>query len=103
MPEANQYLFSHKELLELLVKKAGVHEGKWMIMANFGFSPGNFGPSPDQMAPGTVVVLLQVGIQRATPETPDPMTIDAATSNPIDNPVRPAARVSTRRAAASGN
>jgi hypothetical protein len=52
MPEVNQYLFNHKELLELMIKKADVHEGKWIVMANLGFSPGNFGPSPDQMSPG---------------------------------------------------
>jgi hypothetical protein len=82
MPEANQYLFNHKELLEVLIKQAGVHEGKWVIMASFGFSPGNFGPSPDQMAPGAVVAVLQIGIQRATSETPDAMSLDAAVVNP---------------------
>jgi hypothetical protein len=82
MPEANQIMFTHRERLELLVRQAGVHEGKWAIMANFGFSPGNFGPAPDQMAPGTVVVVLQMGIQRATAGTPEPMTVDAAVINP---------------------
>jgi hypothetical protein len=82
MPEANQYLFSHKELLELMIKKAGVHEGKWIVMANFGFSPGNFGPAPDQMTPGTVVAILQMGIQRAGAETPTEMVVDAAQVNP---------------------
>jgi hypothetical protein len=82
MPEASQYLFSHKELLETLIKKAGVHEGKWMILTNFGFSAGNFGPSQDQMAPGAVVVIQQMGIQRATPDAPEAMIIDAALVNP---------------------
>jgi hypothetical protein len=75
MPEVNQILFNHKELLEILIKKAGVHEGKWTIIANFGFSAGNFGPSPDQMTPGAVVALLQVGIASAT--------LDAGIVNPI--------------------
>jgi hypothetical protein len=82
MPEVNQYLFNHKELLELLIKKAGVHEGKWMLMANMGFSPGNFGPTPDQMSPGAAVIVLQMGIQRAIPETPPEMILDAAEVNP---------------------
>ena len=82
MPEINQYLFTHKELAEIMIKQAGVHEGKWVIMTNFGFSPGNFGPTPDQMSPGAVVAVLQMGIQRAAPETPVEMTIDAAVVNP---------------------
>lgn len=82
MPEANQYLFSHKELLELMIKQAGVHEGKWVTTANLGFSPGNFGPSPDQLAPGAAVIVLQMGIQRAPAEAPAEMVMDAAKVNP---------------------
>ena len=82
MPDVNQYVFSHKELLETLIKKASVHEGKWIIMANFGFSGGNFGPTPEQMAPGAIVAILQMGIQRATPEAPEGLVLDAAKVNP---------------------
>jgi hypothetical protein len=85
MPEVNQYLFSHKELLEALIKRAGVHEGKWMIVASFGFSAANFGPSPDQMAPGAVVLVQQMGIQKATPDAPESMIIDAALVNPPES------------------
>ena len=82
MPEANQFTFTNKELLELLIKKAGVHEGRWILMTNFGITPGNFGPSPDQFSPGVAVVINQMGIQRAQPETPEPMSLDAAVVNP---------------------
>jgi hypothetical protein len=82
MPEANQYLFTHKELLELLIKQAGLHEGKWMLTANFGFSAANFGPSPDQISPGAVVAILSMGIQRAAPDTPPQGVLDAAQINP---------------------
>jgi hypothetical protein len=82
MPEINQYTFSNKELLELLVKQAGVHEGRWVLMVNFGFSAGNFGPSPDNMSPGAVVAITQMGIQRAQSDTPQEMSVDASTANP---------------------
>ena len=85
MPEVNQYLFSNKELLEMLIKQAGVHEGKWILMANLGFSAGNFGPSSDQMSPGGVVAVLQMGIQRASPETPEQAVVDAAVFNPASS------------------
>jgi hypothetical protein len=82
MPEANQYTFQKKELLELLIKQAGVHTGKWILLANFGFTAGNFGPTDDTLAPGAAVVINHIGIQRAGPETPEAMTLDAAKVNP---------------------
>ena len=81
MPQANQYVFSNKELLELLIRQAGVHEGKWILMASFGFTAGNFGPSNEQMSPGVAVVISQMGIQRASAETPEAMSIDASVIN----------------------
>ena len=83
MPEVNQYAFGHKELVELLIKKAGVHEGRWVLMAGFGFSAGNFGPSADQMSPGAIVAITQLGIQRAQADTPEGMGVDAAVVNPV--------------------
>jgi len=85
MPEVNQIFFSHKELLELLIKKAGVHEGKWVLAANFGFTAGNFGPSPDQLSPGAIVAVTQLGITRAPSDSPEQAILDAA----IVNPARP--------------
>jgi hypothetical protein len=82
MPEINQLFFNHKEILELLLKKADIHEGKWILSANFGFTAGNFGPSPDQVSPGALVVLLGVGLQRAAADTPPAIILDAATVNP---------------------
>lgn len=87
MPEVSQYLFTHKELLELLIKQAGVHDGRWALAINFGFSAANFGPSPDQVAPGAVVGVLAVGIQRATPDSPPSIVLDAAEINPAKSSV----------------
>jgi hypothetical protein len=82
MPEANSYAFKHKEVLELLIKKADVHEGKWMLMANFGFSGGNVGPSPEEASPGAFVAILNIGIQRAGADSPSGLMLDAADVNP---------------------
>ena len=82
MPEANQYVFSNRELLEVLIKQAGVHEGRWVLMANFGFTAANFGQAEDSVAPGAALVIQQMGIQRAVLGTPDGMTVDAAVVNP---------------------
>jgi hypothetical protein len=85
MPEVNQYLFKNKEVLEILVKQAGVHEGRWGLMAVFNFGAANVGPTPDQVTPGAIVGLAQLGIQRAVPETPVEITVDAAEINPASS------------------
>lgn len=64
MPEANQYMASPRELTELLLKSAGIREGRWFLVVNFGFAPGNYGPTPAQLAPGVAVVVQGVGVQR---------------------------------------
>jgi len=84
MPEASQITFSNKELLELLIKKAGVHDGRWILMTNFGIAPGNYGLTPEQVAPGCAVIVNQMGIQKAQKDTPEAMSLDAAVVNPPD-------------------
>lgn len=83
MPEVNQLFFQHKEIVELLIKKAGIHEGKWVLAVNIGFSAGNFGPTLDQLVPGAVLTVLGIGLNRATPETPDALKVDASLINPV--------------------
>jgi hypothetical protein len=83
MPEINQYMFNNKELLELLIKQAHVHDGRWILMSNFGCSAGYFGSTADQVAPpGVAIVINQMGIQRAQADTPKEMWLDAAVVNP---------------------
>ncbi len=78
MPEANSYNFTHKAVLELLVRSAGVTEGEWMLAMNFGFTAGNFGPDENSMLPGAVSVVNHVGIAKATVDTPKALKIDAS-------------------------
>jgi hypothetical protein len=82
MPEINQVFFQHREVVELLIKKADIHEGKWVLALNFGLSAGNFGPTLDQLAPGAVVAVLGIGLNRAPPDTPEAIQVDASAVNP---------------------
>lgn len=82
MPEANQYLFKHQEVLELLIKKAGLHEGKWQLIVAFGFTPANMGTTDDQVVPGVAVGIQNIGLLKAQPESPKALTADAAVINP---------------------
>jgi hypothetical protein len=83
MSEVNhQIFFQHRDIAELLIKKAGLHDGKWILSVNFGFSPGNFGATPEQAAPGVVVVVMGIGLAQASPESPAALQVDASVVNP---------------------
>ena len=84
MPEANQYSVTNKELVELIIRKAEIRDGRWMLSVNLGFSPGNFGPTPDQVSPGVIVGITSIGITRVTPEmnASETLTVDAAALYP---------------------
>jgi len=82
MAEATQYTVTNRELVELIIRHADIHDGKWIMMAAFGFAPGNFGPTNDKLVPGTIVAIQNVGISRAEPNTPPEMTVDASVVNP---------------------
>jgi hypothetical protein len=82
MPEVNQYVFTHKELVEMMVKKAGLHEGKWTLLVNFTYAALMGGPSPEQIIPTAIAGVHSMGLQRATPESPAALTVDAAEVNP---------------------
>jgi hypothetical protein len=85
MPEVNVLSFSVKEVLEVLIKKADLHEGRWILSANFSISPGNFGPTNAQMAPGVAFAIANLAIQRVDPTTPIEMSLDASTINPTQS------------------
>lgn len=84
MADPTQFTWRHKELVELLVKEAGLHEGRWWLMVNFAMGPGNFGPSEEQINPGMVVGIGSIGIQREMPDqkAPSGLVVDAAEVNP---------------------
>jgi hypothetical protein len=46
MAESTQIIFSHKEVVEALLKQHGIHEGIWGLFIRFGISATNIGPSP---------------------------------------------------------
>lgn len=82
MPDVNQFSFTHRELLTLLIKAADLHEGKWMMLITFGFTAGNFGPDEKSVMPGAIIAVQHVGLQRATPDSPTSIVVDAAEVNP---------------------
>lgn len=82
MPEIESYTFTHRELLELMVKASDVHEGEWMLQVNFGFSAGNIGPNDESVIPGGIVGIQQLGITKAKEGAPKALVVNAAEVNP---------------------
>jgi hypothetical protein len=82
MPEASQYTFTHKEIAEMLVKHAGLHDGKWMLQVTFAFGAANAGPAPEQIIPSAFAGVQTIGLQKAAADAPVSLTVDAAEVNP---------------------
>ncbi len=82
MADIDQYSFSHKELIELLVKETKVKEGKWALNITFGLGVGAIplgaGEGHETM-PGAMVGVQKIGIIRAKePINPNASIVDAA-------------------------
>ena len=82
MAEPTQFVFSHKELVEILIRHQGLREGIWA--AQFQLGMGNMQvPSPaggSDTLPAVVVTIMGVGLQKAEKEGPS--ALDAAKVNP---------------------
>jgi hypothetical protein len=80
MPEATQIKYSHKEIVQLLIKDQGLHEGIWGLYVRFGLGASNVGESDTQLQPAAIVPLLEIGLQKFEKETS--ISVDAAKVNP---------------------
>ena len=84
MSEAINYVFSHKEIAEILIKKQDIHEGYWSIYIEFGLGAANIASSPEDpnvVLPSAIVPVKRIGIHKF--DQPNPLTVDAAQVNPI--------------------
>jgi hypothetical protein len=84
MATPTQYSISHKELVTLIIKHLNIHDGRWVLSLTFGLSPGNFGPSDDQVLPGIAIGVNPIMIERERPglTAPSALVVDAAIVNP---------------------
>jgi len=83
MSEAINYVFSHKEIAEILIKKQDIHEGHWSIYIEFGLGAANIAVSPEDpnLMPSAIVPVKRIGIQKF--DQPNQLSVDAALVNPI--------------------
>lgn len=80
MAEVTQYTFSHREVVEMLVKQQGLHEGIWGLYVRFGLGASNVGESAAQIQPAAIVPVVEIGLQKFDKETN--ISVDAAKVNP---------------------
>ena len=77
MAEANQIIFSHKEVVEALLKQHGsIQKGLWGLFIKFGISAANVGSGPTDLYPAAIVPIVEIGLQKFDSETN--ISVDAA-------------------------
>lgn len=82
---ASQYTYSHKQLVQLMLRDSDIHEGQWTLSVGFRLGAGAFGPTEAEVAPSAFVSIESVGIQRIEQQDGQPLpplTFDAAELNP---------------------
>ena len=86
MGEPQIITFEYKEIVTMLLKHQGIHEGLWAIVVTFGLQAANIkvGPSEGDVVPAAILPLLKMGIQKSDKSTP--LTVDAAEVNPPPKP-----------------
>jgi len=88
MAEKEKRLFTHKELAALLVKQAGVHEGHWGLLVEFGLGAANIPIAGSDggftLKPAAIIPVNSIGILKF--DEPTPLTVDAAQVNPVSTP-----------------
>jgi hypothetical protein len=80
MAEATQIVFKHKEVVEALLRRQGIHEGIWGLYVKFGIQGMNIGMSDADLMPAAIVPVLEIGLQKFPKE--NNLAVDAAKVNP---------------------
>jgi hypothetical protein len=87
MPETGQIVFSHREIVETLIKKQGLHSGIWALFVRFGLAASNIGPTESEVNPAAIVPIVEMGLQKAEKESN--IAVDAAKVNPKSQESKP--------------
>jgi hypothetical protein len=81
MPETKSISFTHKEVVEALIRYNDLHEGLWGLYIEFGLGAANVGSEPGgDILPTAIIPVKKIGIQRFGEA--NNLTVDAAEVNP---------------------
>ena len=83
MPKVeHQCIFTHVEVVEALIRQAGIHEGKWQLGMAVASTPTNVQVSPTDHAPGVVLHIMNLLLVPAIEVSPPSLVVDASVVNP---------------------
>jgi hypothetical protein len=77
MPEPTQIVFTHKEVVEALVRKHSIREGIWGLYMRFGIKGANVGSSSGDIQPAAIIPILEIGLQKM--DEVNNISVDAST------------------------
>ena len=80
MAKPTQYEFTHKEVVEVLLKSQNIHKGIWGLHIKFGIQAANMGGGADDLLPVAIVPLMSIGLQQVEEE--NNLSVDASKVNP---------------------
>ena len=80
--QLEEYKFSHKEVVEALIKQQGLHHGIWMLSVQFGIGAANIqNPENAQdINPAAIIPIAAIGLQKRNEL--NPLAVDASAVNP---------------------
>ena len=82
MSEISGVTLSHSEIVTLMLKDKGIHEGLWQLTVEFGLAAGNVGPDADHLAPAGIVAVVKIGLERVADDAErNNLIVDAAIVN----------------------
>ncbi|MBS1786102.1 MAG: hypothetical protein JST85_00165 [Acidobacteria bacterium] len=87
MAEASQIVFNHKEVVEALIKKEGIHEGIWGLYIRFAIQAANVAFGSADLLPAAIVPVVEIGLQKF--EEVNNLSVDAAKVNPKQTAGKP--------------
>jgi hypothetical protein len=78
MDNVSQFQFELMDVAKLLLAREGIKEGKWTLGVNFAIGTTIAGQTEDAARPTVLISVDRIIVQRAEPNTPRALVVDAA-------------------------
>ena len=75
-----QIIYDPRELIAMILKERGIHDGMWTLSVEFQLGVGFAGTQPSQALPTAMASVSRIGIARANEQ--GGISFDAAELNP---------------------
>lgn len=75
-----RHIFEFREIVEMMLRREAIREGKWVLAVEFGIGAGNLAePDTTEARPAAFVPILNIGILRNDKTELDNLAVDAST------------------------